>query len=358
MMKLRFKNRNGILYFGVGDKFKSSKMKYTNINKNILSGKFRDGYLDKELFDIDTKTSPLLTDLLQEVMNSKSISLKHKSLLTYSSVSRNNIIPYFENKNVINIKPTDIRKWHSALIEKGLKRQLITIARVLMKEAFELAMINEIIDTNPIKIVDMPKMKQTRKKQRPFSLDEIDLILKTAKGMIRNFIGISFFTGMRSGELLALKWEDVDFETDTISITKTVAEGLINSPKTPSSFRDIEMIPKSREFFKNQQLQTGMNKEYIFLNRKNTHYGNNSTIYANFCAVLKEAEIEHRSLHNTRHSFASIMLNNGIEPLWVSNTLGHENLDITLRIYTHFMPRKEKMVIGFLEKRYKSGTVG
>lgn len=227
MMKLRFKNRNGILYFGVGDKFKSSKMKYTNINKNILSGKFRDGYLDKELFDIDTKTSPLLTDLLQEVMNSKSISLKHKSLLTYSSVSRNNIIPYFENKNVINIKPTDIRKWHSALIEKGLKRQLITIARVLMKEAFELAMINEIIDTNPIKIVDMPKMKQTRKKQRPFSLDEIDLILKTAKGMIRNFIGISFFTGMRSGELLALKWEDVDFETDTISITKNCC-GRIN----------------------------------------------------------------------------------------------------------------------------------
>jgi hypothetical protein len=50
------------------------------------------------------------------------------------------------------------------------------------------------------------------------------------------------------------------------------------------------------------------------------------------------------------------MLNTGIDPMWVSNTLGHENLDITLRVYAHFMPKKEKMVIGFLEKRYKNGT--
>lgn len=61
-------------------------------------------------------------------------------------------------------------------------------------------------------------------------------------------------------------------------------------------------------------------------------------------------------MHNTRHTFASIMLNNKIEPLWVSATLGHKSLDVTLGIYTHFMPRKEKMKIGFLEKRYKTGT--
>jgi hypothetical protein len=50
------------------------------------------------------------------------------------------------------------------------------------------------------------------------------------------------------------------------------------------------------------------------------------------------------------------MLNNAIDPLWVSATLGHENLQITLSIYTHFIPKKEKMKISFLEKRYKNGT--
>ena len=52
------------------------------------------------------------------------------------------------------------------------------------------------------------------------------------------------------------------------------------------------------------------------------------------------------------------MLNNQIDPLWVSSMLGHKNLDITLKVYTHYLPKKDKMVIGFLEKRYKNGTNG
>jgi len=75
-----------------------------------------------------------------------------------------------------------------------------------------------------------------------------------------------------------------------------------------------------------------------------------------FQKVLTKLGIERRSLHNTRHTFASMMLNNGIEPLWVSHTLGHESLKITLDIYTHYMPKKEKMSIRFLETRYKNGT--
>jgi integrase len=259
--------------------------------------------------------------------------------------------------SVVSVRATDIRKWHEHLINKGLKRQTITIARVLLKEAFDIAMIDEIVETNPIKIVDMPKMKSIKKKHKPFTLDEIDLLLASSDGFVKNFLGISFFTGMRSGELLALRWDDVDFTTDTISITKTIAEGIINEPKTNSSYREIEMLDKAKEFFKSQRLQTGLKNEYVFLNSNGAYYGNNSTIYYKYCTLLKELGLEHRSLHNTRHTFASIMLNNGIEPMWVSNTLGHENLDITLKIYAHFMPRKEKMSIKFLEKRYKSGTM-
>lgn len=63
--------------------------------------------------------------------------------------------------------------------------------------------------------------------------------------------------------------------------------------------------------------------------------------------------LKYRYLQTIRHTFASLMLNNGIEPLWVYNTLGHVNLQITLSVYTHFMPKKEKMTIQFLDKWYK-----
>src|SRR3989339_1453976 len=103
------------------------------------------------------------------------------------------------------------------------------------------------------------------------------------------------------------------------------------------------MLPRARYFFKNQQLQTGMQNSYLFLNTKNTYYGTSLALYKNYKSILIKLNIEARTLHNTRHTFASMMLNNGIDPMWVSHTLGHENLQITLNTYTHYMPKKEKM---------------
>jgi len=356
MRKLRLKNRKGILYFGIGNNLKSSRLPYTNINKNIIVGKFKSGKLDAELGIASADNVPKVVELLKEVMSSKNKVLKHKTMLAYQVTCDSKIIPYFRDKLVTEIKPIDIKKFQDSIIDKGLGKQTIVFARVLLKEVFSIAIINEWITLNPIKMVDMPKIKTVKKKMKPFTLDEIDLILENSRDVLRNFLGISFFTGMRSGELLALKWEDVDFVTDTISINKTIAEGTINSPKTNSSIRDIEMLPMVKQYLKSQQLITGLRNTFVFLSRSNNHYSNNSFFYIEYQKVLKKLNIEKRALHNTRHTFASMMLNNGIESMWVSNTLGHDNLDVTLKIYTHYMPKKEKMTISFLEKRYKNGT--
>ena len=356
MKKLRFKNRGGILYFGLGDKLKSSKLKYTNVNKNIIIGKFKSGLLDDEL-NINLVTgAPTIEELLNEVMRSKSKVLKHKTLLAYNVTCRTKIVPYFKDKLVTQIKPIDIKKFQDTLLDKNLGKGTINLTRVLLKQVFNLAILSEHITLNPIKMVDMPQFKKTKVKQKPLTLDEIDLILENTKGQIENFLGIAFFTGARSGEILALKWEDIDFVTDTISINKTIAEGYINSPKTDSSDRDIEMLPEAKKFLKAQQLETGLKDGFVFLNKQDNYYGSNTHFYNHFQKALKCLGLVRRSLHNTRHTFASMMLNNGIDPLWVSSTLGHENLNITLSIYTHYMPKKQKMVIGFLEKRYKDGT--
>jgi len=354
--KLRFKDRNGILYFGIDGKFKSSKLKYNQINKNIIIGKFRDGSLNSELGLEEKRNVPYVNDLLEEVLSSKSKVLKHKTMKAYHVISNNNIIPYFDGKIISEIKPIDIKKFHDFVLSKGLGRGTLNVARILLKEVFNLAIINEWCSINPIKMVDMPKFRQAKQKQQPLTLEEIDAILQEAKGSVRNFLGISFYTGMRSGELLALTWNDVDFKTETISISQTIADGHINSAKTASSIRDIEMIDFAVQFFEAQRLETGLKNSYLFLDKKNSYYGSNTFFYSHFQKILKKLGFEKRSLHNTRHTFASMMLNNRIDPMWVSNTLGHDNLDITLKIYAHYMPRKQKMSIEFLKNRCKNGT--
>jgi len=107
--KLRFKNRNGILYFGVGDKLISSKLKFTNVNKNIIIGKFRDGRLNEDLGIGVNEGTPMINDLLKEVVKDKAVFVKHKTNIAYKSTLKN-ILPYFENRLVTSIKPIDIKK--------------------------------------------------------------------------------------------------------------------------------------------------------------------------------------------------------------------------------------------------------
>jgi len=354
MKKLCFKNRNGILYFGIGGKFKSSKMKDTKINRNIIISKHRNGELDEE-FGFKVKKNPTLFKFLDKVLQEKKETLKLSSVQHYSN-SYKRIAAYFEDKEISRFKPIEIKEFQDELAKK-YSRSLINNVRTLLREAFDLAVLSELINVNPVVAVRAPKVLKAKKKQIPFTLDEIDLILENAKGDVKNFLGISFFTGMRGGEILALTWDDIDFKTDTISITKTVSRGVINSTKTTASDRDIEMIPQAKKFFEAQRLETGLKKSYIFLQEDmKSFHGTNVRFYKQFKNLIKKLNLVDRSMHNTRHTFASIMLNNQIEPLWVSATLGHKSLDVTLGIYTHFMPRREKMVIGFLEKRYKTGT--
>ncbi|MFK5937694.1 MAG: tyrosine-type recombinase/integrase [Sulfurimonas sp.] len=359
MKKLRFKNRNGVLYFGIDDKFKSSKLKYNSVNKNIIQGKYNNGFFDSDL-NIKNISSELINDLVMAFINSESSIKKNSTLRNYQSAFKNHIKPYFEGKTVLQIKPIDIKLYQDYIQKKGINgKAVIGQSRFLLSEIFQDYILSGDIAVNPVKMVNTPAFKKTAKKQsvKVFTLDEIDLILENAFGDFKNLLGILFFTGMRIGELLALKWSDVDFKTDTITINKTVSAGAIGTPKTMSSDRDVEMLSQAKEFFKKQILLTGMKNTFVFLNSKQSHYTQGSHLLIKFTALLQDLNMQRRTLHTARHTFASVMLNNNIDPMWVSATLGHENVKITLEIYAHFLPRKEKMKMEFLDKRYKNGTM-
>ncbi|PNV82010.1 MAG: hypothetical protein C0627_12100 [Sulfurimonas sp.] len=356
MKKLRFKNRNGVLYYGVGDKFKSSKLKDTKVNRNIIINRFKSGALDENLgFSQDYK-APTVSNYLDKIILEKSKNVRQNTLKTYESSFRR-ISSFFEDKKITDVKPIHIKDFFQSIADEGFSRTLLNRAKFILKELFDLSILNEDIVSNPVSVVKLPKFNQVPKEQKPFTLDEIDLILSSAKGQYKNFLGISFFTGARSGEILALKWSDIDFETETISISKTLSKGLINEPKTSSSNRDIEMLPMAKKYFESQRLETGLQNGFVFTKSdKVSHYANNYLFYNIYREILDKVGLQKRSLHNTRHTFASMMLNNKVDSLWVSSMLGHKNLDITLKVYTHYIPKQEKMKIDFLEKRYKNGT--
>ena len=158
-------------------------------------------------------------------------------------------------------------------------------------------------------------------------------------------------TGARSGELIGLKWEDVDFSNLEISIQRSIKEGIISTPKIENSTRVIDILDSLLPYLKAQYEITGQFNSYIFLNQQNEHFYDIKRIRnTHWKKDLIKANLEYRPIYHTRHSFASLMLSNNEDILWVSNMLGHTDSTMTLSKYSRYIKRDKKKRGVFLDK--------
>ncbi len=188
----------------------------------------------------------------------------------------------------------------------------------------------------------------------PFSLEEIEQLLLKADGYLRNFIGIMSRTGMRPGEITSLRWSDIDFDNEIIKVRRTRILGKNGPPKKKASVRDIEMLAGVKEFFQAQFKLTGTESNGdVFLNSSNKPFYSHDIIAKQFKSLLDNED--KRYLYQLRHSFATMMISEGEDILWVSRMLGHKSSDITLKAYakayrvSHNKDERKKRAL-FLEK--------
>lgn len=218
----------------------------------------------------------------------------------------------------------------------------------------------ELIKKNPMSKVIRPKVRQNKKEFTDFySKEELNVFLRDAKEY--NFRYFMFFrllaySGMRKGECLALKWNDVDFEHNTISINKSVTTGLNNrlylsNGKTVNSNRVIDMDNKTMSYLKKwrliqqkQMLKLGFNflklDNFIFPTINNGIISVSKPDQWNR-AICKKYNLRRIKIHGFRHTHASLLFEAGVSMQNVKERLGHANIETTMNIYTH-VTKKEK----------------
>jgi len=173
---------------------------------------------------------------------------------------------------------------------------------------------------------------------RPLSMDEVNRFLDCVLPFYRPFFVTAFFTGMRAGEMSALKWSNIDFDRRIIKVVETRVEGEEGRPKTQSSYRDITMLPMVYEALKKQELKTRLRSKYVFLNPENKPIEITTLRKNAWSKGLKNAGIEYRPIIQTRHTFATMMISAGENLGWVMKMMGHASLKMITDKYFSYIP--------------------
>lgn len=163
------------------------------------------------------------------------------------------------------------------------------------------------------------------------------------------FFALGFFTGMRTGEIIALQWENIDLINRKIIIKYSRNKGIDNSPKTISSIREIDIIDILLPYIENHFKYKSNNCNYIFVSRgEKPYYTADKFSVTYWQKILKKINLPYRNLYQMRHTFASMMISIGEDILWVSSMLGHKNSNITLSTYAKYVKNDKRKRGAFL----------
>ena len=270
-----------------------------------------------------------IEEALKEWLRSCQRRCEHSTVRDYTSSIYFHMIPNFGQLHLDELQRSHVERWINSvkISAKRINNTLIPLRQVF-KKAFE----DEIIDKNPMDRVR--NLRINTREPKPFTLGEIGKILSALDGQNRNLIQFAFWSGLRTSELIGLTWENVDFPSNRIYVRQAIVRGRLKGPKTKAGDRHVDLQPGAREaLLAQQQLsdQTG----YVFLDqRSGQRWSNDQAIRKRvWIPALQNASVEYREPYQTRHTFASMLLSAGKNPLWVAGQMGHRDWGVIIKTY-------------------------
>ncbi len=247
------------------------------------------------------------------------------------------------------LRPTHMSAAYTALLNEGLTAQTVLHHHRVLKQALQQAVRWQLIGLNPAEAVIPPRPQ--RREMRALDGEEVGRLLAASRDEdLRRLIFVAVATGLRLGELLGLKWRDVDLGTHAMSIQRTAQyiDGVdtFSSPKTQRSHRTVAfsssttaVLQEHRRSQLARRLRVGelwQDHDLVFC-REDGSPARVSNVSHRFAHLARTADLPVR-FHDLRHTMATIALRAGVHPKVVSERLGHASVQITLDTYSHVMP--------------------
>lgn len=323
-----------------GESKKEAEQKATEYLNNIQNGLV----INFDNFTISDLMQSWLFDFLHN-----SSKIKPSTFQRYEGLYRNYIKDsQISGSKLINIKSIQLQKFYNSLYDKGYSYSQINTLNTFLKVFFNWCIDNDYILKNPCSKVNIKGNKteiinNERKEVEILSEEEIKIIKDYLKGSNFELLFLlDLASGLRQGELLALDWDHIDLKNKIIKIEKSVKEVYIYEDETHKHIESIFQTPKTLNSFRDVPLpdviigmlnKIALKKGLLFkdIEGKPLKGKNVSTEWSK---ILKKCNITHKKFHSIRHTYASILLQKGVDIETVAELMGHSAISIT-QIYLH-----------------------
>jgi len=269
----------------------------------------------------------------------------------YEHIIRRHFIPVLGDMILTQLKPEHLQRYYSEKLTGGLSAQTVRHHHTALHKALQTAVELGLLNRNVADAIRPPRVQ--RPEMQTWGEDDIVRFFEVAKGTpYYALFYAALFTGMRRSELLALRWQDVDFILSQVYVSRSlhVLKGgkvVFRSPKTAKGRRTIALPPSAvlllKEHWEKQKLDRVMlgiplsDDDLVFSHFDGSPLLPNTVTHA-WIKLVRRPGLKPIRLHDARHSHASLMLKQGVHPKIVQERLGHSSIQITLDTYSHVAP--------------------
>ncbi len=292
--------------------------------------------------------------------------LRYKTQHSYTYTVEKHLRPHFQNTLLSKLTPGHIDGLLRDLKNKGFPPASVRYAAVVLKIAVRAAARKQVLPSNPFADVRLEGVPGKKKKMVTWTMEEalnFFSVAKSREDRLHAFYKVGVFTGLRHGELLALRWKDINFQTSTLTVEHTLEEkpvdGFIRYSLQPVKTKESEatiFIPKvAVEALKSHRLamfKEGMSSEFVFVTRNGTHYSK-SNVHKAFNINIAEAGVPKIRIHDLRHTCATLLLESGESMAKIQHQLRHSDPAITARLYAHVTPKMKRETADAMEKIFE-----
>ncbi|WAM35592.1 tyrosine-type recombinase/integrase [Caldicellulosiruptor acetigenus] len=301
------------------------------------------------------------------------IRIRQTTYDNYTLLIRVYIKPHLGHICLDELTPLDIQQFYNKLLNEGFSAKTVKNVHIVIHSALKQAAKCGYINQNVSEAVSLPKVE--RPEINTLSAEQVTIFLQAAKDdpLYPAFL-LELYTGLRRGELLGLKWDDIDFNNCTIHVQRSLVRVydqahktklVLQPPKTKAGYRVIP-IPNFvadtlKELYNKHQAIKQQQPDYnslnlVFVTTQGTPIDPRN-FERKFKQLLKKANLPNIRLHDLRHTVATLLLQQNVHPKIVQEILGHRDISTTLDIYSHVNLELKKQATNCLESLLNLGTI-